>query len=320
MRWTLAALTGVLLLLQPAYFYFLRPCVDRERSQTQRLASPCRDARVDHSAAVCVEDRLVEDNLIRQAAALIERGRTVGPAVLCKQLEVASCQLDLPPPGPTVSDPAELFLIAKESVVVVAGLYKCNKCSHWHADIASGFVISSDGVVVTNYHVVDSSAERVMVIMTADSHVYSVQRVLASSRDDDLAILQVDAAGLRPLALAPDAAAAPVGSAVSIVSHPDGRFYCYTAGVVSRYMRTKLWGEEVDAVAVTAEYARGSSGAPVLNHQGQVVAVVSSTESIYYSEDGQRQRDLQMVFRTCIPARSLVKMIRPLSQLARGSP
>ena len=77
---------------------------------------------------------------------------------------------------------------------------------------------------------------------------------------------------------------------------------------------------EVDAVAVTADYARGSSGAPVLNSQGQVVAVVSSTESIYYSEDGQRQRDFQMVFRTCIPSSSLWKMIRSTNQLAGGTP
>ena len=173
---------------------------------------------------------------------------------------------------------------------------------------------------MTNYHVVDSSTKRGLVVMTADAHVYPVQRVLAASRADDLAILKVDAEGLQPLALAGSSDAAPVGSAVSIISHPDGRFYCYTAGVVSRYMKTELGGPEVEAVAVTADYARGSSGAPVLNGQGQVVAVVSSTESIYYTEDGQRQRDFQMVFRTCIPCTSLRKMIRPTSQLARGAP
>ncbi|HPM84509.1 MAG TPA: serine protease [Candidatus Anammoximicrobium sp.] len=320
MRWMLAAVTGVLLLLQPAYFHFLRDWSGPHCSQTHCLPSPCQDARRDHLEAVCVEDRILQDNLIRQGAALIERGRTIGTAVLRQQLEVTSCQLDLPPPGPMISDPAEQFLIAKDSVVVVAGLYKCNRCSNWHADMASGFVIGADGAVVTNYHVVDSATERAMVVMTADFDVYPVQRVLAASRADDLAILKVDAEGLRPLALAGSTAAAPVGSAVSIISHPDGRFYCYTAGIVSRYMKTELGGEAVDAVAVTAEYARGSSGAPVLNHQGQVVAVVSSTESIYYSEDGQRQRDLQMVFRTCVPAASLLRMIRPAGQLAGRVP
>lgn len=88
---------------------------------------------------------------------------------------------------------------------------------------------------------------------------------------------------------------------------------------VSRYMKIRSAGESVVAVAITADYARGSSGAPVLNSQGQVVAVVSSTESIYYTEDGHRQMDLQMVFKTCIPSASLHKLIRPANQLAVGA-
>ena len=320
MRWMLAAVAGALLLLTSAYFSFLRPSFGPSRGQANRAASPCQDADVAHLQAAGIEDRLLKSSLIRQGVALIEGRRTIGAAVLNKQLAVSSCQLDLPPAGPSVSDSAELFRIAKDSVVVVGGLYKCSKCSRWHADTASGFVISPYGAVVTNYHVVDCSTERALVVMTADSHVYPVERVLAASRADDLAILKVDAEGLQPLTLAGGVDAAPVGSAVSIISHPDGRFYCYTAGVVSRYMKTELAGQEVDAVAVTADYARGSSGAPVLNSQGQVVAVVSSTESIYYSEDGQRQRDFQMVFRTCIPSSSLWKMIRSTSQLAGGTP
>lgn len=319
MRWTLAGVAGVVLLLQPFYFSLWRQSSGPAGGRATCLARPCdADGRGDLQAGG-IEDHQLKDNLIRQGAALIEGGRTVGADVICSQLAVRSCHLDLSVPGPSVSDPAQLFRVAKDSVVVVGGLYKCNQCSHWHADTASGFVISPDGAVVTNYHVVDGSRQRALVVMTADSHVYPVQRVLAASRADDLAILKVDAEGLQPLSLADSSNAAPVGSAVSIISHPDGRFYCYTAGVVSRYMKTELAGPAVDAVAVTADYARGSSGAPVLNSQGQVVAVVSSTESIYYTEDGQRQRDFQMVFRTCIPATSLWKMIRPTRQLARGA-
>ena len=114
--------------------------------------------------------------------------------------------------------------------------------------------------------------------------------------------------------------AAPVGSTVSVISHPDGRFFCYTAGVVSRYMKIHAAGQTADAMAITADYARGSSGAPVLNQQGQVVAVVSSTESIYYTQDGQRQMNLQMVFRTCMPVASLRRMLRPVNQVASRVP
>jgi S1-C subfamily serine protease len=169
---------------------------------------------------------------------------------------------------------------------------------------------------VTSYHVIDASTERGLVVMTAGAHVYPVRSVLAASRADDLVVLKVDAEGLQPLPLADSEARAPVGSAVSVISHPDGRFFCYTAGVVSRYMKIHAAGQTADAMAITADYARGSSGAPVLNQQGQVVAVVSSTESIYYTQEGQRQLNLQMVFRTCIPTSSLLRMLRPADQVA----
>jgi hypothetical protein len=320
MRWTFAVVVGVLLLLQPAYFFFLKPCERSICRPADTVASLCLDADHDYAEAIGIEDRALKRLLIRQGVSLIERGRAVESAALVKQLDTTSCELDLPRSGPSISDSAELFRVAKDSVVVVGGLYKCNKCTNWHVNIASGFVLSSHGAIVTNYHVVDSATERTMVVMTADSQVYPVQRVLAASRADDLAILQVDAQGLQPLPLADSTAPAPVGSAVSVISHPDGRFFCYTAGVVSRYMKIQAAGGQADAVAITAEYARGSSGAPVLNSQGQVVAVVSSTESIYYSQDGAQQRNLQMVFRTCVPTASLRKMMRPVGQMARWTP
>jgi len=320
MRWTLAAIAGVLLLLQTAYFLFWNQCGHSACGQADRAASRCQDADHDRTETLGVEDRALKSVLIRQGVSLIEGGRAVESAVLVKQLDAATCQLDLPRSGPSISDSAELFRVAKESVVVVGGLYKCNKCTRWHVNIASGFVLSSHGAVATNYHVVDSPTERTLVVMTADSHVYPVQRVLAASRLDDLAILQVDAEGLQPLPLADNTPPAPVGSTVSVISHPDGRFFCYTAGVISRYMKIQAAGGQADAVAITAEYARGSSGAPVLNGQGQVVAVVSSTESIYYTQDSGQQRNLQMVFRTCVPVASLQRMMRPAGQIASRTP
>jgi S1-C subfamily serine protease len=320
MRWPLALITGLLLLLQTGYFLFLRDCACVSCGSADRSTSRCSDADSDHVNVASIEDQVLKSNLIRQGTSLIERGQTVEGSILAKQLGVTTCELELSPPGSSVSDQTELFRVAKDSVVVVGGLYKCNKCTRWHANTASGFVLTSSGAIVTNYHVIEASTERGLVVMTADSHVYPVRSILAASRADDLVILQVDAEGLQPLPLADSENAAPVGSTVSVISHPDGRFFCYTAGVVSRYMKIHAAGQTADAMAITADYARGSSGAPVLNHQGQVVAVVSSTESIYYTQDGQRQMNLQMVFRTCIPTSSLLRMLRPVNQVASRAP
>jgi S1-C subfamily serine protease len=124
-----------------------------------------------------------------------------------------------------------------------------------------------------------------------------------------LAILKIDADGLTPLPVATAAEAAPVTAPIGIISHPAHHFYSYTAGVVSRRTTMRLSGHAVDTIAVTAEYARGSSGAPVFNSRGQVVAIVKSTDSVYHSLKDGKPQNLQMVFKICIPSTSLLELI-----------
>jgi S1-C subfamily serine protease len=281
----------------------------------------CADGADHDKDAAAIEDSILKGTLIREGTALVEGRLTVAAKALAHQLqENPVCRLDLAPSRTDDADVRELPPAANASVVAVAGLHYCRKCARRHASIASGFVIDPAGAIVTNYHVADSPDEETLVVMTAERRVYPVVRVLAASRADDLAILKIEAQGLSALPLAAGPADAPVGSAVAVISHPDGRFFCYTAGVVSRYMRIRSEGRSCDAVAITADYARGSSGAPVLNRRGQVVAVVSSTESIYYDEDESRQHDLQMVVKNCIPVRSLHRLIQPPDQIAVTHP
>jgi hypothetical protein len=267
----------------------------------------------------CIEDRLYERQLEQQADRLIENGQTVAMPELIGQLNRKRCRLSLRETTVSERTPVALFHEARESVVVISGLYKCRHCSRWHSTTASGFVITASGAIVTNYHVVDNEDVETMVVMTSDRRVFPVQEILAASAADDLAILKIDAHKLPPLPMAHSFSDAPVGSSVAVVSHPDGRYYCYTSGVISRYTKIRSEGKHVDAVSITADYARGSSGAPVLNELGQVVAVVMSTESVYYTENGDRQMNLQMVFKTCVPTKSLWRMIEPDTRLETGA-
>ena len=121
--------------------------------------------------------------------------------------------------------------------MVIGGLYKCNKCTKWHANGATGFVISSTGAVLTNHHVVNSKSKTTLVAMTVGGEVLPVTKVLAANEDVDLAILQVEGKVPPPLPMALSPEAAPIGSRISVISHPAGQYYTYTAGMVSRYVK-----------------------------------------------------------------------------------
>lgn len=278
-------------------------CPEHMRPRYEDLTADQKDVPTELRG---VEDSVLMGRLTALAGELIEQGKTVDAESLLKQLDQESCQLTLPEAKPLVADAAELYQKARTSVVIVAGVFKCQRCDNWHASPASGFVIADGGTIVTSHHVIAEKNQKTFVVMTSDGRVLPVARVLAGNRHDDLAILQVDAEGLTPLPLGQPV---PVGSPAHVLSHPASHFYSLTSGVVSRYTKVQAEGKAVDTLQITADYARGSSGAPVLDAHGQVIGVVRSTESIYYSVEGDRQKNLQMVFKMCVPAAGIRRLI-----------
>ncbi len=309
MRQTVVVVVGLLVLLPNLYRGLVpQPCQCRETT------ADCQDGVIpghvgEPAEPLGFEDRELHQHLATGGALLVEQGRTARVDGLIKQLELDRCDLDLAEPHVFARDSVELYAKARDSVVVVAGLRNCGKCEKLHASNATGFFISATGAILTNYHVVNDPNKLGLVVMTADRHVHPVQRILAASRADDLAIIQIDPQDLSAAPLPIAFESPPVGSAVSVISHPAGRFYYYTSGIVSRYARVPSEGTIVDRLMITADFARGSSGAPVFNSQGQVVAIVKSTDSVYYSVKDGEQKNLQMVMKTCIPSKSLAKLI-----------
>lgn len=245
------------------------------------------------------------------ATQMIEKKKTTKADELRKQLSNTTIKVDRPKAAANGTTPTTLYENHRPSVLVIAGIFKCGRCNRWHARPASGFVISEDGKAVTNHHVMASGNDETYVAMTGDGKVFAVKEVLAASEKNDLAILQLDVGDtkLKPLAISPNA---PVGSNVNLISHPDKRFYTLTKGIVSRYFlidnpKKKL--KNVPMMAITADFAKGSSGAPLLNDQGHVIGIVTSTVSVYYNDKDGDPRNLQMVFKQCIPAASLLELI-----------
>ena len=187
-------------------------------------------------------------------------------------------------------------------------LYNCGKCSKWHTSMASAFVIGQDGIIVTNHHVLAKDEGEILGAMDNEGTIYAVEKVLAVNQQDDLAILKLRDAKLIPMSLAKPA---NVGSDVWVISHPNRKLYTMTKGMVSRYhMILNNDRKPGRRMAITADYAKGSSGAPVFNRKGQVVGVVSSTSSIYYSVENGKKENLQMVVKNCIPVESIHELIQ----------
>ncbi len=261
-----------------------------------------------------IDDRKLVRSLQTKATKLIDDGRTTPMADLIKQLKNDSCALDLPPANTQTLSPAEVYARNKPGVLVVASVYKCDKCDKWHTGPASGFAITADGVFVTNHHVVDNKARHTLVAMTAAGDVYPVEEVLAASKADDVAIGRLDLPEGAELTALPLRADAPTGTPVTVISHPARQFYTLTQGYVSRYFkgaaRVGRKTNVINQLAIDADYAKGSSGGPIFDDRGNVIGMVKSTRSIYYSKDDDgHQQNLQMVLKQCPPAAAILDLI-----------
>lgn len=285
-----------------------------------RFANPLPEPFVDATLRTTIEDRGGEFD----AAAFLSADD------IAKQLQRTTCRVNLAPAKAAARDLPRIYKDAVPSVFVIANLYQCDKCTHWHTrGAASAFAIAADGVCVTNDHVfehVDAGAR--MVIADAWGHVYPVIEILAASRRDDVAIFRVDTGSEKftPLALR---AGTEVGSPVAVISHPANHFYSLSTGIISR--RSSRYhgmnGDIKDApdeahpegadhagpdtltptIEVTADFGVGSSGGPVLDSSGNVIAMVSNTQPVY--ADPKERRSLQMNFHHCVPAESILALI-----------
>jgi serine protease Do len=135
----------------------------------------------------------------------------------------------------------------------------------------SGFIISPDGYVVTNNHVVEHGSEVTLVM--DDGKTTLPAKVVGTDKKTDLALLKIEG-GTGNYPYVPFADAAPrVGDWVIAVGNPFGLGGTVTAGIVSARGRDIGAGPYDDFLQIDAPVNRGNSGGPTFNAQGQVVGV-----------------------------------------------
>jgi len=255
-----------------------------------------------------INDFKIKSTFEKQLGALRDEGKLVATDKLATQLKKQNqVKLKLPESSRKNSPSSSVYELNKNGILCFGNIYKCDKCDNWHSNIAGGFVISKEGLAVTNYHVMENKKAGAFGGMTIGGTIYPVAEVVASSKKDDLAIVRLEGKDFNPL---PIAEGGSVGADVTAISHPEGRFYSVSRGIISRYYTLRAGDEKGShRMAITADFAKGSSGSPVFNKNGEVVGVVASTNSIYYNKREGIERNLQMVIKSCIPSGSILKLL-----------
>ena len=172
----------------------------------------------------------------------------------------------------------------------------------------SGFIISSDGYVVTNNHVVEHSTE---VNLTLDDGRTVPAKIIGTDQKTDLALMKINDGGNDPHV--DFAGQSPrVGEWVIAVGNPFGLGGTVTAGIVSARGRDIGSGPYDDYLQIDAPVNRGNSGGPTFNAQGQVVGV---NTAIYSPSGGS------VGIGFAIPAevaKDVVASLRDKGSVARG--
>lgn len=147
------------------------------------------------------------------------------------------------------------------------------------ASSGSGFILTQDGFVVTNHHVIDGATS--VKVTLYDGETYDAT-VIGSDSDYDIAVLKIDATGLTPVTLG-DSSLLNVGDHVLAVGNPLGELtFSASEGIASSVNRTiNVSGIPFNMIQVTCAVNPGNSGGPLFNSYGEVIGIVSAKYSSY---------------------------------------
>lgn len=146
----------------------------------------------------------------------------------------------------------------------------------------SGVILTTDGYIVTNYHVVEG-AQQITVTLHDDS-TYTAT-VVGADQQSDIALLKIDATGLTPAVLG-DSDSVQVGEVVIAVGNPMGTLGgTVTDGIVSALNRDiSVEGNEMTLMQTSAAISPGNSGGGLFNTNGELIGIVNAK---YSDEDAE---------------------------------
>jgi len=165
-----------------------------------------------------------------------------------------------------VSDAVVQIKVRKHKATIVKGKKRPPFSS------GSGFIISTDGYVVTNSHVINDA--KTIEVVLQDGRVFK-GKIIGDDPATDIAVLQIDANNLQPIKFG-DSDKLQVGQLAIAIGNPYGFQYSLTAGVVSALGRTlRSEGARLidDVIQTDAALNPGNSGGPLVDSHGRVIGV-----------------------------------------------
>ena len=182
--------------------------------------------------------------------------------------------------GKTLLTDAEVYAANVDSVVAINTTGTATASNgFWQTQqpttgAGSGFVLTPDGFIATNYHVIDG-AETVKVAF-CNGDTYDAE-VIGGEEDYDIAVIKVEAENLKPVTMG-DSTLLNVGDRVLAIGNPLGELtFSQTGGMVSSVNRAiNVEGVPFNMIQTDASINPGNSGGPMFNQYGQVVGIVSA--------------------------------------------
>ena len=184
--------------------------------------------------------------------------------------------------GTEAMKPAEIY---EKNVPAIVGIYNESTSSGYNvfgqrstiASSGTGFIISSDGEILTNHHVV--AGAQTLTVTLHDGAQYPAT-VLGYEAESDIALIKIDASGLPTVTLGESSSLA-VGDEVVAIGNPLGELtYSLTVGYVSAKERAvNTDGTPINMMQLDATINSGNSGGPLFDICGNVVGIISAKYS-----------------------------------------
>jgi len=157
----------------------------------------------------------------------------------------------------------------------------------------SGFFINNQGDVITNWHVIENAHSA--VIKTFEGNSYLVKEVLGGSKESDLALLSVDTRNDTVQSLAISNLTPEIGERVLVMGNPLSLEFSVSDGIVAAIRNIPEYPSG-KVIQITAPVSSGSSGSPVMNMQGEVIAIAFYVyfhgENLNFAIPSQRVKEI----------------------------